>query len=273
MFKHKPLRPLLAGLLTLACAAPPALVLADSVIGVDSTRERVTGGAREGVMGRGQRAGGALRPAQVFARAKPAVVIVVMEYRGRQLGHGSGFLVRPNGYILTNHHVIDTSDLGDAAHQIEFQVVTDDGRRHTPRIVKADPDLDVALLKIDGEGYPTLPLGDAAAVEVGDPVFVIGTPIRLEFSRSMTDGIVSGINRDQGRIQTSAVIHGGNSGGPALNKRGEVVGIAVAVAAGVKQKKAMVGDELVDLTTQEVYHGVSYLVPINYARNLLNLAF
>ncbi|MBI5186157.1 MAG: trypsin-like peptidase domain-containing protein [Nitrospinae bacterium] len=214
-----------------------------------------------------------LPPSEIFSRVEPAVVIVVLKFKGEYIGHGSGFLVKPNGYILTNNHVVDVRDFGELASGISYEVVTSEGKSFTPQIIKTDPELDIALLKISGKDLPSLRIGDAGEVKVGEEAFIVGTPIRMEFSRSMISGIVSGFNRDKGRIQTSAVIHGGNSGGPAFNNKGEVIGIAVAVAAGADRKNALIGGQLVDMVTSQEYYGISYLIPINHAKNLLNLMY
>lgn len=214
-----------------------------------------------------------LPASEIFSKVEPAVVIIVLKIKGQYIGHGSGFLVNPNGYILTNNHVVDIRDFGELAREISYEVVTTEGKTLTPQIIKTDPELDIALLKITGKDFPSLRIGDAGEVKVGEEAFVVGTPIRMEFSRSLTSGIVSGFNRDKGRIQTSAVIHGGNSGGPAFNNKGEVIGIAVAVAAGVDRKNALINGQLVDMVTSQEFYGISYLIPINHAKNLLNLMY
>jgi len=149
----------------------------------------------------------------IYSVADPAVVIITSHYQGPELrdqkgnlllspgqflGHGSGFFVKENGYILTNSHVVDTSSFGKVAGYVEFTVVTRDGKHLTPQIVKQDKGLDLALLKVDGGPYPALFIGNAANLQVGDPLFVIGTPLKLEFNHSLTAGIVSGFNRANG---------------------------------------------------------------------------
>lgn len=210
---------------------------------------------------------------EVYETYEKAVVIIILKIKGKPVSHGSGFFVKPNGYILTNNHVIDVSSFGKFSKQIEYEVVTSDGGRYIPQVVKVDPDLDIALLKLHGKTFPSVQIGTASRMKVGDEVFIVGTPIRMEFRRSLTSGIISGFNRSRDRIQTSAILHGGNSGGPAFNNRGMVCGIAIAVAAGINKEKALINNKLVDLTTQQKLYGISYLIPIDYSKNLLRLMY
>ena len=224
----------------------------------------------------------------IYSVADPAVVVITLTYKGPELrgqnggvilspgqflGHGSGFFVKENGYILTNNHVVDTSSFGKVAGYIAFTVITKDGKRLTPQIVKKDEGLDLALLKVEGGPFPSLFVGNAANLKVGDPLYIIGTPIRLEFNHSLTTGIVSGFNRTKGWIQTTAILHGGNSGGPVLDSRGQVVGVAVAVAKKQAKEKALVEGRLVDYITSQQAYGISYIIPINHAANLLRLMY
>jgi serine protease Do len=143
-------------------------------------------------------------------------------------GLGSGFLISPDGYILTNHHVA-----GNAAKII---VTTTEGKKYDAKIVGADEVSDVALLKIEGENFPYLKLGNSDDVIVGEWVIAMGNPFGLfdlNMKPTVTVGVVSnkGINLVQdnrvykGMIQTDAAISSGNSGGPLLNSLGEVIGI------------------------------------------------
>jgi len=143
-------------------------------------------------------------------------------------GAGSGFIVDPDGSILTNHHVIDRAE--------RIVVKLADGRSVRARVVGSDPDTDIALIKIDGQsGLPVAPLGDSATLRVGEWVCAIGNP--LGYEHSVTVGVVSFLGRklfDQGLdnyIQTDAAINFGNSGGPLINARGEVIGINAAISS------------------------------------------
>ena len=141
-------------------------------------------------------------------------------------GLGSGFIIHPDGYVMTNDHVI--------AGENEVTVTvfgggTDRQTYSNVRILAANPDIDLALLKIetpDKKQFPTVPLGDADELKQGQPVFAIGAPLGLE--RSVSEGIVSLRNRLDGGhmfIQTTTQINPGNSGGPLFNLRGEVIGV------------------------------------------------
>jgi serine protease Do len=138
---------------------------------------------------------------------------------------GSGFVLSPDGYIVTNNHVVE-----DAT---EIQVKLADGRELAAKVVGRDPKTDLALLKVEATGLPVIPLGDSAALQVGEPVMAIGNPFGLE--QTVTTGIVSATGRVIGSgpydnfIQTDASINPGNSGGPLINGRGEVVGINTAI--------------------------------------------
>jgi len=158
-------------------------------------------------------------------------------------GQGSGFLVTPNGYILTNNHVITNSDRETVADRVTVRMM--DHRVFTARVVGHDRTTDVAVLKIDGNNFPTLPLGNDVNTRIGEWVLAIGNPLGLE--NTVTAGIVSAKGRSLGAelmnpdgrnlyaisdlIQTDAAINPGNSGGPLVNARGEVVGINSAIAS------------------------------------------
>jgi serine protease Do len=141
-------------------------------------------------------------------------------------GLGSGFIIHPDGYLLTNDHVIA------GENEVTVTVFGSGTERQTyanVRILAASADLDLALLKIDtpdNKQFPTVPIGDADDLKQGQPVFAIGAPLGLE--RSVSEGIVSLRNRqEEGNIyiQTTTQINPGNSGGPLFNLRGEVIGV------------------------------------------------
>jgi S1-C subfamily serine protease len=245
----------------------------DTMEGIGVSKRETPGPAKTGAAAQGAESRRKLAATDIYAQSAPGVVIITMSLEGQTVAHGSGFIVKPNGYILTNHHVVDQGALAEWGYQADCRVHLGDGRAFPARIVKQDPELDLALLKISADGLPALKLGDAAGGQVGDRIYVIGTPLRLEFSTSMIDGIISGMDRDQGRIQTSAILHGGNSGGPAFNDRGEVVGVAVAVAMGGETQIVTIDSRPMELPVVTAKAGISYLVPINYAKNLLNLMY
>ncbi len=142
------------------------------------------------------------------------------EQRERALG--SGVIVSPGGYIVTNNHVIE--------HATDIQVMLSDKRTLKAKVVGADPQTDIAVLKVQAKNLPMAPLGDSSALHVGDTVMAFGNPFQLYFT--VTRGTVSalgrsgmGIGKLEDFIQTDAAINPGNSGGPLVNVRGQVVGI------------------------------------------------
>src|SRR5690606_36693032 len=146
----------------------------------------------------------------------------------RAAGAGSGFIVDPDGYIVTNHHVVSDAE--------EIVVTLADGRQLDARVVGDDPQMDLALLEVDaGEPLPYVRFGDSDAVRVGDWVLAIGNPFGLGGSASA--GIVSARGRDirsgpyDDYLQIDAPINQGNSGGPVFNAAGEVIGVSTAIVS------------------------------------------
>ncbi|MBQ9641965.1 MAG: Do family serine endopeptidase [Bacteroidaceae bacterium] len=141
----------------------------------------------------------------------------------KQEGAGSGVLISSDGYIVTNNHVVQQAN--------EITVTLNDNREFTAKVIGTDPDTDLALIKIDGTGLPTLVIGDSDALKVGEWVLAVGNPFNL--TSTVTAGIVSAKARNLGAnnkgiesfIQTDAAINRGNSGGALINARGELVGI------------------------------------------------
>jgi serine protease Do len=143
-------------------------------------------------------------------------------------GAGSGFIIDPDGSILTNNHVVDRAE--------RITVKLSDGRTMRARLIGADPDTDIALIKVDGQpGLPVAPLGDSSTLRMGEWVCAIGNP--LGYEHTVTVGVVSFIGRKlfdmslDNYIQTDAAINFGNSGGPLINSRGEVIGINAAISS------------------------------------------
>ena len=143
-------------------------------------------------------------------------------------GAGSGFIIDADGSILTNHHVIDGAE--------RINVKLSDGRSLRARVIGADPDTDIALLKVDGQsGLPVAPLGDSSTLRTGEWVCAIGNP--LGYEHTVTVGVISYLGRKifdpslDNYIQTDAAINFGNSGGPLINSRGEVIGISAAISS------------------------------------------
>lgn len=136
-------------------------------------------------------------------------------------GAGSGVIISADGYIVTNNHVVDGAD--------ELTVTLDDNREFSARIIGTDKNTDLALIKIDGQNLPTLPIGDSDKLRIGEWVLAVGNPFNL--NSTVTAGIVSakarslGANGIESFIQTDAAINAGNSGGALVNTKGELVGI------------------------------------------------
>jgi len=177
---------------------------------------------------------------------------------GIEEGRGSGFIVSKDGYILTNHHVID------GAEKVTVRLA--DRREFVAEIVGSDPNTDVALIKIKASGLTPAALGDSDAARVGEWVLAIGNPLGETLTFTVTSGIVSAKGRGrlnlpntganygiQDFIQTDAAINPGNSGGPLMNTRGEVIGINSAIASETGFNA-----------------GYGFAIPINLARNVMD---
>lgn len=167
-------------------------------------------------------------------------------------GLGTGVIVSSNGYILTNSHVIRD---GNAK---SIHVLLENGEKEEASLLWNEPSLDLAIVKINRTGLPVAELGDSDKLIVGEAAIAIGNPLGLEFQRSVTSGIISGLNRSiqvsenvviEDLIQTDASINNGNSGGPLLNSRGQVIGINTA-----KIKSA---------------EGLGFSIPINEAKVII----
>lgn len=173
--------------------------------------------------------------------ATPAVVAV-----SRAGGSGSGVIVRDDGVILTNAHVVGN------ARTVEVSLA--DGRRVMGQVLDRDPTIDIAVVRVGVRDLPAARIGDSDRLVVGQSAIAIGNPLGLE--RSVTSGVVSAINRNprgfelEGLIQTDAAINPGNSGGPLLDSQGRVIGINTAIIQG---------------TT-----GLGFAVPINLASDVMN---
>jgi Do/DeqQ family serine protease len=167
-----------------------------------------------------------------------------------QFGLGSGVIVSPEGYLLTNQHVVE------GATEIEVQLA--DGRQARARLVGSDAETDIAVLKIDLADLPVIALGDVRALQVGDAVLAIGNPFNV--GQTVTAGIVSALDRSQVQaglpfqnfIQTDAAINPGNSGGALVNGMGDLVGINTAIYSGT-------GGNL----------GIGFAVPVDTAREVM----
>jgi S1-C subfamily serine protease len=214
--------------------------------------------------GRGQ-----LTPAEIYKRDAPGVVYItatVVEQtqspfdlfpsRTRGTSTGTGFVINRAGTILTNAHVISGA--------VKITVAFAGNQTVTARVIGRDPDDDLALLRVDPDGIPLvpLPLGDSNTVQVGDPTYAIGNPLGLP--RSFTSGVVSAVQRSikapnnfsiDNVIQTDAPLNPGNSGGPLINAQGEVIGINSQIATGGNSSTGSVG--------------IGFAIPIDTARAVI----
>jgi len=183
----------------------------------------------------------------------PSVVFIESAQRRRDRhtarGQGSGFIVRPDGYIMTNNHVV--------AGMTDVRVVLASGRDYDAEIVGTDSETDLAVIKIDADGLEPARFGDSDACEVGQWVLAVGNPFGLE--NTVTAGIVSAKSRPNmglayygNLIQTDAAINPGNSGGPLVNLNGEVIGVNNAIT-----------------TSNGVSMGIGFAVPANMAHSVL----
>lgn len=157
----------------------------------------------------------------------------------QEIGGGSGFIISSNGLILTNKHVVFDS-------KASYTVFTNDGKKYLATVLARDPVQDLAVVKIEAENLPTVELGDSDQLELGQTAITIGNALG-EYRNTVSTGVISGLSRTvtaggagfgqetiQGVIQTDAAINQGNSGGPLLNLRGQVVGINTAMASGAQ---------------------------------------
>jgi serine protease Do len=163
---------------------------------------------------------------------------------------GSGVIVSPDGYILTNNHVIDGAT--------DVRVTFSDKRQLKAKVVGADPKTDIAVLKVEGSDFPAITVGDSSKVQVGDYALAIGDPFGV--GQTVTMGIISATNRGnlgiedyEDFIQTDAPINPGNSGGALINDRGELVGINTAILS-----HGSGGNE-----------GIGFAIPVNLARSVM----
>ncbi|HHB77807.1 MAG TPA: PDZ domain-containing protein [Saprospiraceae bacterium] len=189
-------------------------------------------------------------------RVTPAVVnIKALQGVGSTIwgrGSGSGVLISPDGYIVTNLHVIDNS--------AKIEIALDDRREYEADIVGYDKSSDIALLKIDGNNFPHIIIGNSDSVQVGEWVLAVGNPFNLQ--STVTTGIISAKSRNinildadnpiESFIQTDAVINPGNSGGALVNTNGELIGINTAI-----------------VTESGRYEGYSFAIPSNLIRKVI----
>lgn len=177
----------------------------------------------------------------------------------RESGYGTGIIIRQDGYIVTNNHVIAGSD--------SVKVTLYDGKEYPATVIGTDATTDLAVLKIDATGLTAAALGDSDALQVGETVVAIGNPLGSDLAGSVTSGIVSALGREistngfsQKYIQTDAAINPGNSGGALVNIKGEVIGINT-----LKSYLAGYDDYGVPIGTE----GIGFAIPMNTAKPII----
>ncbi|MCG8484347.1 MAG: trypsin-like peptidase domain-containing protein [Clostridia bacterium] len=202
-----------------------------------------------------------LNTASVIAeKVLPSVVgiateVVYSDFFGKRIGEGvgTGVIVDEDGYILTNSHVVNNGDTS------AIRVLLHDGREVEGTLLWHDQTLDLAIVKIDVQNLTPAVLGDSEELKVGELAVAIGNPLGFQFERTLTQGVISGLNRTipisnyeniEGLIQTDASINPGNSGGPLLNQYGQVIGINTA--------KIQSGE------------GLGFAIPINIAQPIVS---
>jgi serine protease Do len=172
-----------------------------------------------------------------------------------KVGGGSGFIISPDGYILTCSHVVDDTEAS-------YTAIIDPAHKYECQVLAKDPLIDVAILKIDAKKLPSMAMGDSARIQLGEEVLAVGNPMG-EFDDTLSAGIVSGLSRKitayggskmqetslRGLIQTDAAINPGNSGGPLVNMDSEAIGINTAMVMGAQN--------------------LGFAIPINYAKKML----
>jgi hypothetical protein len=179
---------------------------------------------------------------------------------GQEVKSGSGFIFHPDGYILTNNHVV-----ADSTEQI---VVLPNGDRVPAKLVATDPKIDLALLKIPGSNLPSLPIGESRKISVMDPVLALGFPMfsTIGYDVSAYDGKINALRQSENAtplFQIDANINPGNSGGPLLNDRGEVIGIVVSKINAMQLAKTM----------GAIPERINFAIPIDEARSMIRIAY
>ena len=202
-------------------------------------------------------AGEKLSIQDMYEKVNPSTVLVVAD-KGEQASIGTGVIMTADGYIITNAHVISGGK--------DCWIALDTGYTYDAKLVGYSKDRDLAVLKaVDAAGLPAAEFGDSDLCRVGDTVYAIGNPLGVELRGTLTDGIISAINRDvqvDGRVmtllQTTAALNNGNSGGPLINEYGQVVGINTLKMSGN-------GSEM-----EATVEGLGFAVPISDACFVVN---
>ena len=183
-------------------------------------------------------------------------VVSIMTVTQSGKASGTGIIMSADGYIITNHHVIENAQA--------VSVLTNDDKEYTASIIGSDETSDLAVLKIEASGLQAAEFGDSSVLQVGDSVVAIGDPLGVTLRGTMTDGIISAINRDltvndrtMNLIQTNAALNNGNSGGPLINCYGQVIGINTMKMSNFYSSS----------TTVE---GIGFAIPIDTAKPIID---
>lgn len=191
--------------------------------------------------------------ADVVEQVAPAVVTVANQSSNGMSGSGSGVIISEDGFIITNHHVVEGA--------VRLAVIYADGERAEAQLIGSDPLADIAVIRVQGDVPAVARVGDIQMMRPGDTVIAIGSPLG-NFRNTVTAGIISALNRSvggmEGLIQTDAAINSGNSGGPLLNLSGEVIGINTLVVRGD------------DFTSAAPAEGLGFAVPTNVFLPVVN---
>lgn len=188
----------------------------------------------------------------IASKVRPSVVGIVQYQNGSEdpTAEGSGIIISEDGYIVTNNHVVSGAD--------RIEVVTSDGICYTAKKVGTDARTDLAVVKVDAKGLKPAEFGDSTKCRVGDQVIAIGNPAGLKLAGSVTQGIISAIDRDidvgngpMNLLQTDAAINPGNSGGALINMNGQVIGINSAKIA------------------KEGFEGIGFSIPTSFAQPIV----
>ena len=198
---------------------------------------------------------GALSLQEIYRRCIGSVVsIVTVTPSGK--ASGTGIIMSADGYVITNHHVIENAQAVSA--------LTSDSREYSASIIGSDETSDLAVLKVEADGLQAAEFGDSSVLQVGDSVAAIGDPLGTALRGTMTDGIISAINRDltvndrtMSLIQTNAALNNGNSGGPLINCYGQVIGINTMKMSNFYSSS----------TTVE---GIGFAIPIDTAKPIID---
>ena len=189
---------------------------------------------------------------EIYAKVIPSIVSIEV-YSDQSAGTGTGIIMTQDGYIVTNHHIIDNHN--------QCRVFLSNGQEYEAKLVGTDVESDLAVLKIDARGLIPAEFGSSNRAQVGDTVLAIGNPLGSELFGTMTEGIVSAINRDinvdgytMSLIQTTAALNPGNSGGALINMAGQVIGIT----------------NLKMMSNYETIEGLGFAIPTVWAKEVVD---